>query len=231
MVGAWDTITKAVGSAISWISQNWPMLLAILSGPIGTAVYLIVRNWETIKQAFANAWSYVTGLWGQATGFFVGIFNSIAGAFAGMPNVGRNLVQGLWNGINDMAGWIKGKIEGFGKGVLDNLKNFFGIHSPSRVMRDQIGNMIGLGVGDGIMKSLDQVLSDVGSFSDQIITAMDVSVSGDMSMSNITTSADDIWGDPSQGATSPQITQNVYPQTPIDMNIINRSLIREARRA
>ena len=71
----------------------------------------------------------------------------------GIKTLGKNLIKGLWNGIKDMAGWIKSKIQGFGKGVLDALKDFFGIHSPSRVMRDQVGVMIGRGFAAGITAS------------------------------------------------------------------------------
>ena len=64
--------------------------------------------------------------------------------------VGKNLVEGIWNGISDMAGWIGEKIKGFGSGVLDGLKNFFGIASPSKLFRDQIGKNLVLGLVDGI---------------------------------------------------------------------------------
>ena len=73
--------------------------------------------------------------------------------WTGIKTLGKNLIKGLWNGIKDMAGWIKSKIQGFGKGVLDALKSFFGIHSPSRVMRDQVGVMIGRGIAVGIEAS------------------------------------------------------------------------------
>lgn len=74
-----------------------------------------------------------------------------------IKEVGTNLVKGLWNGIKDMAGWVKDKISGFSKGVLDNIKGFFGIHSPSKVMRDQVGKYISLGIAEGIDKNKDAV--------------------------------------------------------------------------
>lgn len=63
---------------------------------------------------------------------------------------GQELIKGLWEGISDMASWIKGKIEGFGAGILNNLKSFFGIKSPSRVLRDEVGKMLGMGLAEGI---------------------------------------------------------------------------------
>ena len=69
-----------------------------------------------------------------------------------MLSIGRNIVRGLWNGISDMTGWIISKIQGFGSSVLNGIKDFFGIHSPSRVFRDQVGKMLALGLGVGFEK-------------------------------------------------------------------------------
>lgn len=67
-------------------------------------------------------------------------------------DIGSNLIKGLWKGISNMSAWIGEKIKGFGKGVVSGLKSFFGIHSPSRVMRDQIGRFLAEGIGVGISK-------------------------------------------------------------------------------
>ena len=46
---AWDGVLAAFRKVWDWIKKNWPLLLAILTGPIGAAVLIIVRNWETIQ--------------------------------------------------------------------------------------------------------------------------------------------------------------------------------------
>lgn len=88
--------------------------------------------------------------------------------------LGRNIIRGLWNGINNMAGWIKQKIQGFGDGVLKSLKSFFGIKSPSRVMRDEVGKMLGEGLAIGIVRStqaaVDAAKASAGSISDAFQT-------------------------------------------------------------
>lgn len=71
-----------------------------------------------------------------------------------MLSIGTNIVKGLWSGISDMTGWIISKIKGFGESVLGGIKSFFGIHSPSRVFRDQVGKMLALGLGIGFEKYL-----------------------------------------------------------------------------
>lgn len=74
-----------------------------------------------------------------------------------LTSVGSNLIKGLWNGISNVAGWIKSKIGGFCSGVVKDIKGFFGIHSPSRLMRDEVGKFLGLGIGVGFDKSQPEV--------------------------------------------------------------------------
>lgn len=166
-----STISNIVGGVFNWIRDNWQLLAAILFGPIGIAVGVISANFGTIKAIFQGAWNFITGLWGQVGGFFTGVFNSIVNAFSGIKNIGKNIVEGLWNGINDMVGWISGKIKGFGDSVLSGIKNFFGIKSPSRVMRDEVGKMIGLGTAEGIVGSTKAAVRAAQTQSSAIMSA------------------------------------------------------------
>ena len=82
------------------------------------------------------------------------MWDNLVNGIKGLPDeiysIGSNIVEGLWNGISDMAGWIYDKIVGFGEGVLDSLKSFFGIASPSKVMKEQIGQFLPMGMAEGI---------------------------------------------------------------------------------
>lgn len=78
-----------------------------------------------------------------------GVINGIKGLPKQALNIGTDLIKGLWNGISDMAGWIFGKIEGFGKSVLKKIKSVFGIKSPSRKTR-YFGQMLDEGLAKGI---------------------------------------------------------------------------------
>lgn len=77
----------------------------------------------------------------------VSTLQSIPGRVA---SVGRNIVQGLWNGIQGAAGWLLGRIKGWCGNILNGIKGFFGIHSPSRVMRDEVGVQLAKGMALGI---------------------------------------------------------------------------------
>jgi phage-related protein len=77
------------------------------------------------------------------------IVSGLKNSFGKIKEVGTALIKGLWNGINDMVGWIKDKIKGFGSAVLDGIKSFFGIKSPSREMA-WVGRMLDEGLVMGI---------------------------------------------------------------------------------
>ena len=78
-----------------------------------------------------------------------------------IKDAGIQLVKGLWEGIKDMGSWIKDKLAEFAGGVLDNIKGFFGIHSPSTVMKDQIGKNLALGIGEGFEGGMKGVTKEM----------------------------------------------------------------------
>ena len=86
--------------------------------------------------------------------------------------IGTNLVKGLWNGIKDAVGWIKDKIVEFGDSVLQGLKDFFGIESPSKVMKKEVGAYLAKGIGIGFTDEMKNVASQM---QDSIPTSFDTS--------------------------------------------------------
>ena len=169
ITSAIDTITSVIqffidlftgnwgklGEDISKIWDNlWKTVGNIISGAVDVIANLVSAIWETIKAVFGGMWSGLTqtlsDFWNGVVNFFKGIPGAIADALSGIFNVGKNLVQGLWNGINDAVGWVLDKIKGFGQSILDGIKGFFGIKSPSRVMANQVGKYISEGLAVGI---------------------------------------------------------------------------------
>ena len=88
---------------------------------------------------------------------FFGI-NSPSTVFAGF---GKNLLEGLWNGIQDIKDWLIGKLRGLGSAITDAIKSVFGISSPSKVFRDQIGQNLALGLGEGFEAAMKDVSRDM----------------------------------------------------------------------
>lgn len=124
--GVWEGIQKGVSGLINWVTENWPLLLAILTGPIGIAAYLIITHWETIKRAFGAAWEFIKGVWSQVTGFFGGIGQ-------GISNIFWNVVTVIQNAFNTAINWIRG-VPGQIFGALGNLGNMLANSGWSLIM-------------------------------------------------------------------------------------------------
>lgn len=71
--------------------------------------------------------------------------------------IGTQLVEGLWNGIENKTEWLKSQIQTFCETALDAIKAFFKIESPSKVMRDEVGAMLTEGMAQGITKNMDPI--------------------------------------------------------------------------
>ena len=109
-------------------------------------------------QAITNAKSSVTK---GAKDIFDAVYDGVKKLPEKMLTIGKDLVKGLWNGISDMTGWVIDKIEGFGDSVLDGIKNFFGIESPSKLMRDEVGKFLAEGIGVGFTAETKETLKSM----------------------------------------------------------------------
>ena len=90
-----------------------------------------------------------------------------------MGQVGKNLVSGIWSGISNSLSWIKNKISGWVGNVTSFIKRLFGINSPSRLFRDEIGTNLALGLGEGFGDTMHDVSQDMA---DAIPTEFDANI-------------------------------------------------------
>lgn len=108
------------------------------------------------------------------------LFDSIADKVKEIPremlNVGKNIVEGLWNGIKNAKNWIKGKISEFTNGVLDGFKDSLGIHSPSTRVRDEVGKYVPQGFAVGIEANTGSAIKAINRMNDEIISEMNRAV-------------------------------------------------------
>jgi hypothetical protein len=91
--GAFRGIMVAVRFVWDWVKSNWPLLLGILTGPIGLAVVLIIRYWDQIKAAGIAVWNWISGLPGM-----------IGSALA---SLGMIIAQPFITGWQTVSGWVE----------------------------------------------------------------------------------------------------------------------------
>lgn len=99
-----STVIGHIAGIIDWLRTNWPLVLAILTGPIGLAVLAIVKNWDTIKAGATGVKDWIVGRFGEVVAFFTelpGKLSSFAGRLAdtiSSPFKGAfNAIAELWN--------------------------------------------------------------------------------------------------------------------------------------
>lgn len=104
-----------------------------------------------------------------------------------MLDIGKNIVEGLWNGIKGMTSWLTDKLKEWCNGAIDTIKGFFGIESPSRVMRDEVGKMLVEGMAQGITKNTNVITGAMQKAGEMMTTAFDANVNlvGDAPMSGV----------------------------------------------
>lgn len=85
------------------------------------------------------------------------IVEAIKSTFGALNNIilgiGKGLVQGIWQGILNTKDWLKNNLKKWCNNIKDTIKGWFGIHSPSAVMRDEVGKMLVLGLANGIAEN------------------------------------------------------------------------------
>jgi phage-related protein len=88
--------------------------------------------------------------------------------------VGKNIILGIVNGVKGAAVNLANSVKNAASDALGEVKSFLGIKSPSTVMRDQVGKMIGLGMAEGITDSTKQVNAALNGLNTQINAGVNV---------------------------------------------------------
>lgn len=112
---AWDAVVGAIKAVFTWVKTNWPLLLAILTGPIGAAVLVIMRNWDTIKDGVTAVWQWVADKWSAIVGAISSAGGSIAtlmGSIVGAIKLPIAAATEVYDWVKDKFGALAGFIEG-----------------------------------------------------------------------------------------------------------------------
>ena len=198
-----DWFAQLPGRIQEWISNTYNNVVEWATNVYNTAVSWTSRTINSIVEWFrqlpGRIWTWLTDVinkvvsWGTdmankgkqaATNLFNNIVNTIAGIPDRMLNIGKNIVEGLWNGITGMGSWIKGKINEFGQGLLAGMKESLGIHSPSSKARDEVGKRIPQGVAVGVEADTDNALKAIDNMNDEIMSEMNRAVAFEASSIN-----------------------------------------------
>ena len=176
----------AVWSAFNWINLGTQVITFIGNGikslstaipntikDIGTKAFEFFKGiqWGNLGQTVINLLKGgITGLASAIPTALKAIGTAAVNAFKGIDwlGVGKNIISGIIKGVTAMAGAAVNAVVGVGKKMVDGAKSFLGIHSPSRLMADAVGQYIPEGIAVGIDRHVDSVMESMRNIADLV---------------------------------------------------------------
>lgn len=155
-VGEWvgNMVNKAVEVGGQFL-ENVVSFISQLPGNIWSFLT------DTISKVGSFAADFASKALKAGQDFFTKIVDEVGKIPGRMLEIGGNIVKGIGEGIMNGIGWLTNKISEFAGGVMDSIKGFFGIHSPSTLMRDQVGKFLAEGIGVGFSDEMDNVSKEM----------------------------------------------------------------------
>jgi tape measure domain-containing protein len=167
------TIVKLGIELWNWVTTDLP---EIISNVIEWFKSLPSKIWEFLSQIPGKVKTMATNMISTAKTEIPKFINTFVNYIKELPNkmldIGKNIVKGIWNGIKNVKSWLLDKIKSFASGITDGIKKALGIASPSKVMRDQVGQWIPKGIAVGIDANTDEIMKSVDNMNDEMITKM-----------------------------------------------------------
>ena len=154
-------VTAIVNNLPKIIEMGITLIVKLAEGLIKAIPQLVSKIPQIISSLVNGIASYYSKIFSIGGKLLGKVKEGIVSGIGSLLDVGKNIVQGLWNGINNAKDWVLGKIKGFGKSILNEIKSIFGIHSPSTVFRDQVGKNLALGIGEGFTDEMANVTSEM----------------------------------------------------------------------
>lgn len=153
--------------------------------------------WEGIKSAFSTVINAIKNAFTSAVNHLKSgvqkvktIANSIINAFLYIPSkmigIGKNIMQGLWNGISGLKNYVINKVKAMGNSILKGLKNVLGIHSPSTEFA-LVGKFSVLGFTqqlDKMKSKIQEQVNDTFGISPQLATTSSLHYSPNVVVNN-----------------------------------------------
>ncbi|WP_094550141.1 phage tail protein [Petroclostridium xylanilyticum] len=158
-----EALPRIIASIIDFVTSNLPKIVEL-------GITLIVQLAAGLVKAIPELVKSLPQI-------IAAIIEGLGKAVVSVVEIGKNIVKGIWEGIKSLGSWIKDKVSGFFSGIVDGVKNFLGIRSPSTVFEGIGGNMA-LGIGEGFDKAMARVANDM-----QNAVPTDFNISPDINIS------------------------------------------------
>jgi TP901 family phage tail tape measure protein len=187
-VTATNAVQTTISNIISLISQLpskvWTWLVNVVTKVIQWGPQMLTAA----KTAISNMISSVISLLSELPGKVVSELEKVTSGMVEwgleivgkMTEVGKNIVEGIWNGISNGWDWLVDSVKGLADSLLQGAKDALGIHSPSKRFRDEFGRWLMPGTMEGVKRSMPQTLRDMKEQAGELLAAMKGTVDASM---------------------------------------------------
>lgn len=174
LLGAFGSSSEGFAVGVGLFFSNIPTELARFAGEamLGLAGF-IQELVTTFPARMAEFVAGIVAFFQQLPALAVRFAGEMMSYFQNLPSkmatIGQDIIWGLISGIGSMWSNLMAEIGSFIDGIQGAFLEGLGIHSPSRWMRDEIGENMGAGVGVGLLGSISDVLRDVDAFNARVV--------------------------------------------------------------
>lgn len=180
-------LTDGIITAMPIIMEQMPVIIQkIVAALLNALPMLLVAAIQIIIALTMGIIKNIPMLVSFMPQIIIAIVNAIRGGMDKMQSIGKDLIKGLWEGISNSLTWIKDKITGWVGNVMDFIKKLFKIASPSKLMRDEIGVNMGLGVAEGILSTTGAVGDAMNRLKDKVMVSINPNINPNASSTVLT---------------------------------------------
>lgn len=146
---------------ITTIVKALPQLInGIINAIVGNIDKFIEAGIKIFVAIVENLPAIIAGIVKAIPQILDAIIEALGDGIEGMADAGEKLLEGIWKGISDGTKWLFDQIRSWCDSLVDKVKEFLGIHSPSKVFEDAIGKNIVLGMEVGIDKNVPKMIKN-----------------------------------------------------------------------
>lgn len=177
MTSIWNGIKSVTSSVMNGIRS-------VVSSGMSSVRSVVSSMMSAVRSAFSAGWNAARSVTSSGINAAVNVVRSAASS---MASAGRNFVMGFVNGIRGAIGAAASAAASMARAAMSSAKAALGIHSPSRVMRDEVGYYVAAGMAVGIRENADLVQKAATRMAQSAVPSVNLSdsINGVMSQGNI----------------------------------------------
>ncbi|MCX0353393.1 phage tail tape measure protein [Clostridium perfringens] len=180
----WTWLKESWNKLVTWGSEMWQKCNEVCSEFLKTVIdwfrKLPSNVWTWLKETWNKVKNWGKDLWNAACDAGKQLVNGLVDTIKSLPSkmlsIGKDIVRGIWNGIKSMGSWLWDCVTGFVGGIVDGFKRGLGIHSPSRVMKKEVGKWIPPGIAEGIEDEMPTLQRDIDANISDLTSRMKMTV-------------------------------------------------------